>query len=656
MPSPFVNYCDRWLLRYISPLERTAPSSASILTSLSRLAHSTLCAFNANTVYKLRFSAEVEPSNSSDKLINLSPVYLENWTKPRIPDVACGQLLLKTAVRVLRSEFSYKLTLPPADFVAGQNTGFLFSAVTTPGYLLQKLVQGYGVRLAQNELLEQSPGYLVYIQAYLNHLLETSDAYSDLPTLEKLLLDGLKTPREYVIEALQFDLTFDLVCGLNWGPLEPALDTLFEELETAHWTDWEVCIGLFLEQFPTFLDTIESGDQSDSSEDGTSDSSAEQSEEEEDDQEGEEEGGSDTVDGAESEGNPGDTEKSSPDDTPAPGPVPMTIKNLEALTKASTELLGLDYDPADDEDEEEAEPTSVEVDPNALFKDQPDFSGTGGLAIPNVPTVDQVVDIPKGAAQNYDRRVKKYATTIRHLKDTFSWLNTEESIYEHGFLSGDLDDGSIYRIPYETPPRIYETKTILGRPRLAIGILIDLSGSMSDRYEAARDVAIILKEGWGDIEGIDLSIFGHTTPSSTAQVCTVKHFFTPLQPNPHSLMGLKAHCQNYDGFAIQRVGDHLCKWYPNQAKLLWVLADGMPCAPYYYNDPATEHVRMVVDRNRRRGVHVIGVGIDKAYSDFHGESLYGKGHSVVLPDVLSSSRIISSYLTRLLKTPAYQAR
>ena len=151
----------------------------------------------------------------------------------------------------------------------------------------------------------------------------------------------------------------------------------------------------------------------------------------------------------------------------------------------------------------------------------------------------------------------------------------------HGLRSGDLDDGSLDKLMLnEDDPAVFERKEAVYRPEVAVGILVDESGSMRehDRVGQAQTVCVGLRNALVQMKGIKLSIYGHTQEDGSG-THTLREYVTDGKPKPDNLVFMEARGSNADGFAIMSVAKKLAEAYPSvRRRYLFVLSDGIPAA------------------------------------------------------------------------------
>jgi cobalamin biosynthesis protein CobT len=129
-------------------------------------------------------------------------------------------------------------------------------------------------------------------------------------------------------------------------------------------------------------------------------------------------------------------------------------------------------------------------------------------------------------------------------------------------LSGDLDEGSLHKLQYDSE-HIWSQKTIAKLPDVAVGILVDQSGSMScgGKIDNAREMCIVLAEAVKQINGVHLHIYGHTANQGGASDLTLfEHYSSYGDAKAADLTNLgaiAAYSNNYDGYAIKEAAKRL---------------------------------------------------------------------------------------------------
>lgn len=180
---------------------------------------------------------------------------------------------------------------------------------------------------------------------------------------------------------------------------------------------------------------------------------------------------------------------------------------------------------------------------------------------------------------------------------------------------------------------------------LAIGFLMDESGSMSGkRSEVAMATAIILQYFCETLD-IPIAIYGHSTGTHECELYSYIEFDTFTKNDKYRLTDIGARGCNRDGAALRYVAERLMQ-RPEEAKLLILLSDGQPNGDYGYSGAMAEaDLRGIQKEYTRKGVCfcAAAIGDDKEII----ESIYGNAFLDIsdlnqLPQKLV--KVLSKYL------------
>ena len=175
-----------------------------------------------------------------------------------------------------------------------------------------------------------------------------------------------------------------------------------------------------------------------------------------------------------------------------------------------------------------------------------------------------------------------------------------------GLLMGRRLNGSAL---YRNDGRIFYKNSLPNEnPELAVGLLLDESGSMSgrDRATYARATAIILHDFCKSL-GIPIMVYGHST-SRGVDLYSYAEFDTIDQSDAYRMMDISARGSNRDGAALRFVMEQVSK-RPEEAKIVILVSDGQPADDGYYGETAEEDLRGIVQEYRRKGVKMIAAAI-----------------------------------------------
>lgn len=267
-----------------------------------------------------------------------------------------------------------------------------------------------------------------------------------------------------------------------------------------------------------------------------------------------------------------------------------------------------------------------------------------------VDTFDRPTD---SEVAEYKQIAVEHLNEIRSISNSLMFRNEVRTVYSYGHRTGDIDENSLYKLKMRDD-RLMMRTDIESKNKIAIGILIDESGSMEERMDSAKEVAVVLGESLKNIRDISLSIYGHTAETYSSskdgyfEGVVLHEYFSPRQHHLECCMNLDADAQNLDSFAIMHFGNILLKDYPfHERRIMFVISDGLPEGTSYGGNPAKKHMRAVIDSCYKNKVEVYGIAIDNAYDEKQGEAMYGENRFVVLDDVKSSIQIMARFIKQV---------
>lgn len=230
------------------------------------------------------------------------------------------------------------------------------------------------------------------------------------------------------------------------------------------------------------------------------------------------------------------------------------------------------------------------------------------------------------------------------LRQLFKRKSKDLKFVIKGMKSGRFDTNKLAEAKQHVPTvyeRIGEVKT----DKIAVGLLIDESGSMSgSSIRMAQQAAIMLNEIFKGQTDIELFIYGHTANDNHRGDSTeiIVYREPGKEMKKYALGSVHAKSNNRDGHAIFAVGNRIRRFSKNPA-ILMVLSDGAPAASNYYN--GVEDTKQKVKKVERLGFQVIQIAINN-----HVPSDKMFTHFVVMDNIASLPKNLTSYMSRKVNT------
>ena len=150
-------------------------------------------------------------------------------------------------------------------------------------------------------------------------------------------------------------------------------------------------------------------------------------------------------------------------------------------------------------------------------------------------------------------------------------------------------------------------------PELAVGLLLDESGSMSSRDRAtyARSTAIILHDFCQSLR-IPNMIYGHSTGYSSSGSCVDLYSYVEFDQidrnDGYRLTDISSRGSNRDGAALRYVAECLSK-RPEDVKILILVSDGQPADFGYSGAAAEDDLRGIMQEYQRKSILFIAASI-----------------------------------------------
>lgn len=218
------------------------------------------------------------------------------------------------------------------------------------------------------------------------------------------------------------------------------------------------------------------------------------------------------------------------------------------------------------------------------------------------------------------RSVSKYVPCIKK-KILDVDKNTKINIY--GCRQGLLDTTKIAEA-IQGVPQVYYRSCEVKTSKVAVGVLVDESGSMGgDRINRAREAAILLNETLGSIPGVELFIYGHSADQFKVGNTEITIYKEPGFNNKYALASITDKYENRDGIAILETARRIRK-FTSTPTLLFVLSDGSPSANMYRGMEAiVDTGKKVKHVESNMGMTVVQITISDFYTGY-GEKEFAK--------------------------------
>lgn len=192
------------------------------------------------------------------------------------------------------------------------------------------------------------------------------------------------------------------------------------------------------------------------------------------------------------------------------------------------------------------------------------------------------------------------------------------------YMGKRIDRSALYR---NDGRLFYKTNLPEDVPQLAVGLLLDESGSMhrSQRDVSARATGIVLYDFCRSLD-IPICIYGHSTYDAKGKENVALYAYSEFDEidknDKYRLMDVHARHNNRDGAALRFVAERLMT-RPEQEKILIIVSDGAPAAIGYYGDEPKGELQAIKKEYTRKGIlfQAAAIGDDKQrISEIYGDS------------------------------------
>lgn len=230
----------------------------------------------------------------------------------------------------------------------------------------------------------------------------------------------------------------------------------------------------------------------------------------------------------------------------------------------------------------------------------------------------------KYVRDKYDAIVSQHRQYIDMLRERLFVRTMDISAPEFNMKSGNIDEHSLWKLcdsSEENNAIFYQHNVPQKVEKCHINILFDNSGSMSERnrINICREIGVIMNEAVKGIPNVKINFYSFTD----------NKFYK--FDNPVDIVAMKEQGGTDEGGAmgctLREINNHRVERLINcdddyEKTFFLAIGDGMT---------EEEKVKKSLDFIKRENIKFFHVGIDNAYSEEHGESLYGKDGFAIIP-------------------------
>lgn len=184
---------------------------------------------------------------------------------------------------------------------------------------------------------------------------------------------------------------------------------------------------------------------------------------------------------------------------------------------------------------------------------------------------------------------------IRDVQEAFRRQQGEHSRWLKGLDRGRVDTKRLWRTQVPDP-HIYKRRDVLGAPRLAVGLLLDVSGSMRKSMETVWRTAAVFSQGLARVPGVNFTILGYTGEAGRVALTRICDRNSPRL----CLGGVEQGRSTPSGAAIAAT-KVLLERMPERQRLLVHFTDGRA------DDP--EHLARAMKACQKAGIGVYTIGL-----------------------------------------------
>jgi hypothetical protein len=220
---------------------------------------------------------------------------------------------------------------------------------------------------------------------------------------------------------------------------------------------------------------------------------------------------------------------------------------------------------------------------------------------------------------------------VREVQASFLNQQHRNFRWHHGLQRGKLDDRRLWK-PLVGDPGYFKLKDLAGRPSLAVGLLLDVSGSVSRYMPLVEQTTAVFCQGLLPTPGIDFAAWWYTGQSG-------KMILTGICERRYPKLCLANVTQGGEtpsGAAIAGV-KVLMERMSGKQQLLIHFTDGRPDCPI--------HVRRAVQACRDAGIQVYAIGPARYRELLASE--YGSGNYETIEAVSELPEAVASLVKKL---------
>lgn len=213
-----------------------------------------------------------------------------------------------------------------------------------------------------------------------------------------------------------------------------------------------------------------------------------------------------------------------------------------------------------------------------------------------------------------------------------------------GLLMGRRLD--IHALPRNDGRVFYKNALPNETPRLAIGLLLDESGSMSgyDRATYARASAIILYDFCRALD-IPVLVYGHSTSGISVDLYSYAEFVEIDRDDCYRMMDISSRQSNRDGAALRYVAERLSR-RNEDIRILILVSDGQPAHTGYGGTAAEDDLRGIKKEYQRKGLHFIAAAIGEDKENI--ERIFGNSF-MDITDLKKLPLLLTNVVKRFIK-------